>query len=543
MFGFFKRKKEVPTVEVSDLNPMSYAGQQSFSPSQYSIFDGGKFSGGFGATQLQHVDYWTLRARSVQLFNENLYARGIIRRLVTNEINTGLTPEACPDETIIGVPQDSLVEWTEEVENRHAVWAKSPEVCDFYGKETFGALQRTARAEAYISGDVLVVLKQSASTGLPTVQLISGSKVQSPLGAEEKPKRGHSIHHGVEKNAVGKVVAHWIRQDDGTSKRIPAFGPKTGRRISWLVYGTDNRLDDVRGQPLLSIVLQSLKEIDRYRDSAQRKAVINSILAMFIKKTEDKMGTLPVTGSAIRKDQATVTDTDGTERQLNLASQIPGFVMEELQTGEEPVLKGGEGTDINFPAFEESVIQAVAWSLEIPPEILTLSFSNNYSASQAAINEFKIAINMKWGSWGDSFCTPIYIEWLVSETLRQKIQAPTLLSSWRNPSEYDVFGAWTMVDWYGSIKPSTDPLKQVKASELLVANGLSNRSREARINTGTKFDKNMRRIKRENEQLAEAMRPMAEFKKEFGEAVEPPESPESVDDLEAFLDEYLDNAG
>ena len=80
-----------------------------------------------------------------------------------------------------------------------------------------------------------------------------------------------------------------------------------------------------------------------------------------------------------------------------------------------------------------------------------------------------------------------------------------------------MFGAWTCADWYGSIKPSTDQLKQVKASDLLVAGGYSTRARESRITTGTKFSKNIKRLKRENEQLVEAARPMAEFKKEFNE--------------------------
>ena len=40
---------------------------------------------------------------------------------------------------------------------------------------------------------------------------------------------------------------------------------------------------------MLSVILQSLKEIDRYRDATQRKAAINAILAMFIKKTQDKV--------------------------------------------------------------------------------------------------------------------------------------------------------------------------------------------------------------------------------------------------------------
>ena len=501
---------------VDDLKAYSYAGQQNMSPWENSLYDGGKFFGGFGVTQIQEVDYWTLRQRSAQLFNENLYARGLVRRLITNEINTGIMPEASPDEEIIGVELDSLNDWTETVETRFGIWGKNPKLCDYKHRGTFGAIQRAARMEALVSGDVLVVLRQSPTTKLPQIQLVSGNKVQTPLGDNHTIRKGHTVRHGVELNAASRVVAHWIRQDDGTFKRLPAFGEKSGRKLSWLVYGTDKRLDDVRGQPLLALVLQSLKEIDRYRDSTQRKAVINSIVAISVEKGEDKMGTLPLTGGAVRKDTATVTDSDGTTRSFNIANQIPGAIAEELQHGEKLNMHGGDGTDLNFATFEEAIIQAVAWANEIPPEILRLAFSNNYSASQAAINEFKIYLNKIWSDWGETFCTPIYIEWLISETLLGKISAPSLLQSWRNPAQYDVFGAWVSVDWYGSIKPSTDTLKQGKGSKLWLEMGLTTRAREARGATGTKYSKNIKRLKRENELLVEAMTPIAEFKEKFG---------------------------
>lgn len=515
--GSFEHISGALPIAVNDLTPFAYAGQTSGSPWESSIFDGGKFFGGFGTTQLQQVDYWTLRARSSQLFTENLYARGLIRRLITNEINTGLTPEACPDEDILGLAEDSLADWTENVENRFGLWGKNPAVCDWKQQSTFGAIQRAARMEALISGDVLVVLRQSQRTRLPQVQLVSGNKVQTPLGDSVTLRKDHTVRHGVELDAVGRVVAYWVKQDDGAFKRLAAFGEKSGRRISWLVYGADKRLDDVRGQPLLSLVLQSLKEIDRYRDSAQRKAVVNSIMALFIKKTGDKMGTLPITGGAIRHDQATVTANDGGSRKYNLASQLPGLVAEELQTGEEPVLLGGQGTDVNFGVFEEAIIQAIAWANEIPPEILRLAFSNNYSASQAAINEFKIYLNMRWSIEGETFAGPIYQEWLLSEVLQQSISAPGLLQAWRDPQRYDIFGAWVAADWYGSIKPSTDMLKQAKGSKLLVNEGWSTNAREARITTGTKFSKNIKRLTRENQQKADAARPLLQLKAEFGE--------------------------
>lgn len=508
-----------PSILVDDLAPLAFTGQNTPSSWQHSIYDGGKFAGGYGPTQIQHVDYWTLRARSDQLFTENLYARGIIRRLVTNEINTGLSPEACPDETLTGLSEDQSNDWSERVETRFALWGKNELVCDVKRLRTFGAIQRAARLEALVSGDVLVVPRLSQRTRTVAVDLIKGSAVQTPFGGDsgDKIRKGHKIKHGVEFSAAGLIVAYWIRQADSSFKRLPAFGEKSGKRLAWLVFGTDKRLDDVRGQPLLSLVLQSLKEIDRYRDATSRKAVINSMLAMFIKKTEDKPGTLPVQGGAVRRDTVTTNaGTTGDRRDFQLSGQIPGIVFEELQHGEEPVAFNN-GTDEQFGTFEEAIVQAVAWSLEIPPEILRLSFSNNYSASQAAINEFKIAINRTWGDFGETFCTPIYIEWLLTEVLQGNVEAQGMLAAWRNPQRYDVFGAWTSTEWYGSIKPSTDMLKQVKASDLLVAGGYSTRAREARVTTGTKFSRNVKRMKRENQQLAEAMRPMLVLKAEFGE--------------------------
>lgn len=486
----------------------------SFVPKFMSDYNGDKFPGGFGDTKLFTLDYWTLRQRSEQLFHENLYARGLLRRLVTNEINTGLTPESLPDENILGIPSDELSPWTETVESRFDLWSKAPNICDYYQELSFGEIQQQARLEALISGDVLVVMRQSQRTKMPSVQLISGSRVRTPL--TESPRQGSRIINGVEKDSLGRVAAYWIQQDDFTYKRLPAYGEKSGRRIAWLVFGIERRIEDDRGQPMLSLVLQSLKEIDRYRDSAQRKAVINSMLAMFIKKGQDKPGTLPVTAGAVRRDAVQGVDDSNPKRNYEIQGSIPGMVMQELQVGEEPVGFHSQGTDVNFPAFEAAIINAIAWANEVPPEILTLAFSNNYSASQAAINEFKIYLNKFWHRWGETFCTPIYIEWIVSEALLNKWNAPGLLEAWGDPLQYDKFGAWTRVDWYGSIKPSTDTLKQARASQVLVQEGYSTRARESRMLTGTKFAQNAKWLRKENEAIVRAAEPFLEAHKKYG---------------------------
>lgn len=502
-------------------NPAPVAISPMVPPARNMWHNGEKYPGGFGWTELLTADYWTLRARSTQLFKSNIYARGIVRRLVTNIINTGLALEAVPDAEILSMNEDTLADWAETVENRFHLWERTPHLCDFKGEKSFGQLQAQAKQTALISGDVLCVIMQDPVTGLPRLRLISGSRVQNPFGfGSSAPKLapGHVIQHGVELDADGRHIAYWILTRDEAkpfqhkAERLPCYGPQTGRRVAWLVYGTDKLLDDVRGEPILSIMLQSLREIDRYRDAVQRKAAVNAIYAMFIKKDQETQGTRPLMGGAVVRGAQTVTTEAGAKR-YNFAEQVPGAVIDELAPGETPHGFNSTGTDEKFGDFESTLVYALAWALEIPPEILTLSFASNYSASQAAVNEFKLFLNPVRDAWGTEFCQPLYIDWLLSETLAGRVKAAGLLEAWRDPMQYDKLAAWLAADWCGAIKPSVDLMKQANGYEKLVECGFLSRDRAARETTGTKFSKNVKKLERENIALARANKPIAELKK------------------------------
>ena len=499
-----------PVIAVDDLPGYTEASTAAIT----SYYSGEKFEGGFGNTYTSHLDYWTLRDRSSQLFNENLYARGLIRRLVTNVINTGLTLEATPVSDLLELDEDHLNEWSEDVENRFTIWGKSPRVCDFTGKRTFGAMQRDIKQEALIEGDVLVVLRQSTALNLPQVQVIKGGSIQTPI--DYKPKEGHRLVHGVELDSADRHVAFHVRQADGTSKRVEAYGKRSGRKVAWLVYGCDKRMDEVRGYPLLALILQSLKELDRYRDSAQRKAVVNSILALFIKRDKATMSSLALSGGASRKENVVKQSEDGKQRTLKFSDYIPGLALEELGVGEDICAHTSAGTDINFPTFEAAVINAIAWACEIPPEVLTLAFQNNYSASRGAVNELKLFL-IKERLWdSEQFCEPVYQEWLISQVLLRKINAPGLLESWRSLSDYDTFGAWVSSDWTGAIKPSVDLKKEVDGYKGMAEKMWITNERATKELTGQKFSKNLQRIKHENAAMVKAIEPLLELEKRYG---------------------------
>jgi lambda family phage portal protein len=472
-------------------------------------WSGDKFQGGFGPTDVFWPDYWTLRERSNQLFRSNLYARGVLRRLVQNIVNTGLHLEATPAERVLGVEPDSLADWTEFVEQRFELWAQDPALCHAHGRLTFGGLQATIELEALVGGDVLIVLQQGPE-GLPRVRVVNASRVRTPLGYV--PGKNPEIMHGVELDAAGRHVAYHIVKDAGGYERLPAFG-RTGRRLAWLVYGTDKRCDDVRGEPLFSLMLQSLREIDRYRDSTQRKAVLNSMLALFVAKAEKgTVGTRPfVGGGAVRRSTETVVDSAGQQRSFKAAEFNPGMVIDELEVGEEPKGFGATGTDEKFGDFEKAIVSAIAWANGIPPEILTLAFSNNYSASQAAINEFKLVLTLERTNFGAAVCQPIYVDWLISEGLRGLPEVRTALAAWRDPAQRLDFDAWIAADWAGQIKPSTDLLKTAKGMQIAIAEGFTTRARAAREYSGQKFSRVVQQLARENAALVEANRSLSEL--------------------------------
>lgn len=492
-------------------------------PSVRNVVDHGeKFAGGLGPIDVLFTDYWALRARSAELYQRNLYARGLIRRLVSNQINTGLHLEATPEEKILGFQDDELSDWSEDVENRFAIWGNNAYLCDQDERRTFGALQEAAQTEALVAGDVLVVLRNDPRTRLPRVQLIPGGAVQSPFGPN-RPQDA-TIEHGVELDAQRRHVAFWVLQKDGSYKRLPAYGEKSGRRIAWLHYGSDNRLGDVRGMPLLGLVLQSLKEIDRYRDATLRKAVINSMLAMFVTKGQPLPSTKPLSGGATRRGVEKTTGNDGRERNFRAAESIPGLVIEELQFGEKPEAFKTDQTVEAFGVFEEAIIQGIAWANEIPPEILTLAFSSNYSASQAAINEFKMYLNRVRTRFGETFCSPIYEEWLLAQSLMGRIEAKGFIESFRAYDQYDTYGAWISCDWSGAIKPAVDLSKLVRGYREMQAEGYITADRASRELTGTKWSKNIKKRGREIQQWVDAMRPLLELAAELAKAPQTPET-------------------
>jgi capsid protein len=516
-------EQELPWVWPESAGPPPEAEASSAFPTTPSgAYDGSNFLEGVDGLidQISTLDYWTLRARSAALFYGNSYGRGIVRRFVTDIINTGLTPESIPEESILGLPDDSLSEWSEMREKRFRLYGESKEIIDAKGYREDGVLQAQIYLEALVAGDCLVICRQDKDTGLPQLQIVNGDRVQTPPDRWDE----ENLVDGVKLDDRGRHLGYWVYQGtneimDDRWAYIPTHGASTGRRTAWMVYGIDKREDGVRGEPLLAIAIQPLNEILKYRGAAQLKAAINSMIIGFIKRTQDKPASLPVQGGAVKK--TTVANTSGTTSPVNLTQIMPGVFMERLQPGEEPVPHSVHGTDVNFGQFEAAVMVGLSWALQIPPEILLMSFNKNYSASQAATNKWKTLIAKERPRFAAAHPKNLWEEWFIAELMLGKFEAAGFFEAFRDPKRYDEKRAWLQTEWFGQVEPSVDIVKQTTGYKAMVNEGWTTNTRTARELNGSKWSHNIKQVAKENVEKAKAMRPLLDLQKEFGnDAVE-----------------------
>lgn len=505
-----RRSREQSNTITLDMLQNAVLASTSVVPSSYghSNYDGDKWQGSFGNTVVHDIDYETLRARSIQMFDQNLYARGIVNRFVTNIVNTGLHLECEPNEQTLGMADDTLADWCEATEGVFQLWGQSRR-CDYKNKRSFGRLQQDIKRQALIEGDVLV-LWHVRGNGKLRLEVLSGALVQDPHGVNLSDLGdGRYIEQGIEFDEHDREVAYYVLQKDNTYKRIPTFGPRSGRRMAKLVRGVDGLTYRCRGEPLISILLHSIRDLDRYRDATIRKALLNAIVTMFIKKDLPTPGTKPMSGGAKRRDTQEDTNGDGSNQTRHINQFVPGMILEELSPGESPEVHATTGTDDKAGEFEAAIIHAMSWALEVPPEIMQLAFSSNYSASQAAINEFRIFLNKERAQFADEFLNDVYQEWLLVESFASRLdRGEDIITAWRNRMSDFKWDAYSRTDWAGAIKPSNDMAKTIKAYADMIAEGVITRERACRELTGMKYSQVVRKLQKENTELAKALTPI-----------------------------------
>lgn len=499
------------------------------------FWNGSKFFGSLGpVSEWTFVDYWALRKRSARLFRTNLYAKGVIRRLVWNEVHTGIVATPTPIGAALFPNMEEVeceqvaVDYGDKLSTQFDLYANTPAVFDWGKKETFGAFQERVRMESLISGDGIIISRIDKDTMLPRWQWVNGDNIRTP--DTYNLRDGHYIKHGVEFDRNGKKVAFYVRSMAGeefTFERIPVRGEKTGRLISWMVYGSEHFVDDVRGEPLLSDAIYMLRDLDRTRDAEVRAALVNAMIPLFLEEAPDEIR-IPgpadmarMGGGAVARDMSGAASGNSAQSGATISAaplpptvwppenritpptnQIdimnPGTVYKTPAGGKIQSFQTNR-PNVNYSTFEKSVISVLAWSKGVPPEVLMLEFGNNYSASRQANNEFVVYLSRFVKKFAGDVTQPIYNAWLAQMSLTGQIDLPGYNRSYGNPAAWRIVSAWSQCSWTGLNRPSVDRQKEANASQTLLDNGLTTYDLEARRHSGLSFLQVMQTQKRERE--------------------------------------------
>lgn len=503
----------------------------------YAAYNGEKFLGGLGLSRdFSIVDLPTLRRFSVQFWRSNPIAVSIFNRLSTNVINDGLKLEAVPTDKLLtslfNLTDEQLNEWAETIEMLFDLYAFQAETVDIRKKFNLHEIALQTYDTAKISGDCLVI-NRPRPDNFPYVQIIDGMDIASPMDVISNlgvnPKSGNMVIEGVEIDANGVEIGFHIRAraiDPGrfTSsmdfKFIPAYNPNTGRRVANMVYGSRLRVNEYRGVPLLGHVLQSLNQIDKAMDSEQLAMLLDSLLVLSVTKDanapesmkdllsdDDSSGfkSASVNKTNILTDGSTGFDT------VPINEYLPGVMINNLPRGVKVESHNSRRPNVNVFQAVLHGIDIISASIGVPPEITLLKFNNNFSAARQAAIEFNALVNMEAFKFSCQFYDPIYKDFLFAGFLNNMIQMPGYLEAYQSNQKW-VTGAWESAVWRGISKPSIDELKQMKTFIEAVNNGFRSRTDIVSVMMGGSYDKTIKRLARDNQKLADALRPLEQIR-------------------------------
>ena len=304
------------------------------------------------------------------------------------------------------------------------------------------------------------------------------------------------IYDGVEIDSDGAVVAYHIRNtypyEVKTEKtqwqRVVAYGEKTGLPNVIHLMNSE-RPDQYRGVTYLAPVIEYLLQIRRYTESELTAALVESFFTAFIKTDSGDPSEVPFNevGDGQLGDESVSYDPN--EYELG-----PGTV-NVMNPGEDVVFADPKRPANGFDGFVKTIAKQIGAALEIPYDLLLKEFNASYSASRAALLEAWKSFKMYRQWFATGFCQPVYELWMCEAVARGRIAAPGF---WNDPL---IREAWLKAEWIGPSQGQLDPIKEVNAEILAVANGFTTHEDAAVRLNGSDWNSNVEKLEREQKKM------------------------------------------
>jgi lambda family phage portal protein len=453
-----------------------------------------------------------ITARARDLVRNNGWAAGAVAKEVDSIIGGNFRPLCKPDWRALGLDADWAREFKDVVEARWRSYADDPrKLADTTRSQTVSQMFGTAYRTYLIEGEALAVVnwRKRLETST-TLRLVDPDLLSNPNdGADRQSRRG-----GIDLTRDGAAFAYHFRQGHANSawsgmqgfrwKRIRREG-RMGR--PQVIHFFDKLRDgQTRGVSRMAPIVERLRMEDHYSKVELQAAVINAVLAAFIKSPmgPDAMDEMFSEGDAkgfldMQTDRSKFYSSNGIK--------IGGARVSTLYPNDEIGMVQTARPAAQFADFESAVLRHVASGLGISYEQLASDWSKtNYSSARAAMIEIWRGWTARRTAFAQGFCQPFFMAWLEEQIMDGHIELPSAA-----PDFYANWTAYARAKWIGPGKGFVDPVKEAQASAMRVALGMSTLEEEAAELTGTDFADNVEQINREIEVLPDGtLHPMQE---------------------------------
>lgn len=439
-------------------------------------FTGEKNMGELGPVKNYLPAYDLLRMRSWQSYFESEISQIVYNRLTTWVIGSGLKLQCEPSKRVLtaeGITFDAQ-EFCNLTEARFSVYRKTTD-CDYSGMNDLDTIASEVFKNAKIAGDVLVILRYE--NDVITIQTIDGEHVQSPMyGTEYFPmilKNGNRVMNGVEVDDKNNVQAYYVRSWQNPNEpfkfeRIPAKSEQTGLTVAFLVYGSKYRIDNKRGMPTTSSVLETMKKMERYKEATVASAEERAKIPYTIEHGISSNGANPLLKNITKAHDignAKNEDLPRSEEGKQLANTVAATTEKMVfnMPVDSKLVALESKNELHFKDFYGVNIDIICASMMIPPNVAMSKYETSFSSSRAALKDWEHTLKVERSRFQKQFYQPLYNFWLLVEILKNKIQAPGYLTAFVQ-KDRAILGSYQMCRFVGAQVPHIDPLKEVNAS-------------------------------------------------------------------------------
>lgn len=462
--------------------------------------------------QIRSADHETsqarsqITARSRDLVRNNGWAAGGVSKEVDAVIGSTFRPLSKPDHHALGL----TVEWATDFKRRvESLWRRDSEdprnFMDLTRDQTFGMMAGMAYRNYVMEGDALGIIFWRADRKCKTcMRVIDPDLLSNPMDAQDD----EYLRSGVELDSDQVAIRYHFRRDHVSQSfsTVDAYQwDSVDREQDWgrpiVLHHFDKHRDgQTRGISRLAPIIEKLRMEDRYGRVELQAAVINAVLAAFIKSPMDPEA---ITDMLSEGDDGWSKYTADRKEYYDDRGEVSfaGAKLTHLYPGEDIGTVSAARPSAQFADFESAVLRHVASGLGISYEQLSSDWSKtNYSSARAAMIEIWRGWTSRRQSFAQGFCQPYYMAWLEEKVQNGEVELPP-----GAPDFYENWASYARCKWIGPGKGFVDPVKEAQAAALRVSLGLSNLEDEAAELTGGDFTENIAQIAREIEMMPEGM--------------------------------------